>query len=211
VNKLTRIILENEFPPVFTAVDVRRLEPDDNVRYCQMRRAMDSGDIIRLQRGLYTLNVIFRKEAVNEFLLANQFNPYSYISLETALWLEGWIPEYTGKISSVTSRSSASVKNTIGSFSYTHIPQKNLFIGVRDMFFEQAPHRQAKPLKALADCVYDHNYTWISINSLVDSLPIKPGQLETLTALDFDEIQGNYESAPFVETFLGGIRNELQV
>jgi hypothetical protein len=34
--------------------------------------------------------------------------------------------------------------------------------------------------------------------------------LGTLTAADFDEIQGNYESA-HVENFLAGIRKELEL
>jgi hypothetical protein len=50
MNKLTRIILENKLSSVFTARDLKRLELNDNVRYCQMKRAMESGDIIRLQR-----------------------------------------------------------------------------------------------------------------------------------------------------------------
>jgi hypothetical protein len=143
--------------------------------------------------------------------LANQFNADSYISLETALWLEGWIPDYVDEIASVTSRPSSLLKTDMGRFSYTYILQKNLFSGVRDPGQGQSPNRQAKPLKALADCVYDHNYSFISLNGLVNSSRIELERLETLTALDFDEIQGNYEAAPYVETFLDGIRKELRV
>jgi hypothetical protein len=34
MNRLTRSILEQNLPPVFTQETVKSLEPDDNVRYC---------------------------------------------------------------------------------------------------------------------------------------------------------------------------------
>ncbi|GHV30588.1 hypothetical protein AGMMS4952_17810 [Spirochaetia bacterium] len=84
VNKLTRSIMEHNLPPIFTTENIKPLEPDDNARYGQMKRALASGDIIKLKRGVYTLSGIFRKGIVNEYILANQFNTDSYISLETA-------------------------------------------------------------------------------------------------------------------------------
>jgi hypothetical protein len=211
MNKLTRIILENKLPTVFTARELKRLEPNDNVRYLQMKRAMSSGDIIKLQRGVYILNDIFRSGAIDEYYLANLLNPDSYISMEAALWLEGWMPSYFDEITSVTSRPSSFTQTSVGRFSYAHIPQKNLFAGVRVVFYGPVSHKQAKPLKALADYVYDQQNQWISLDPLVSVLQIEPEFLKTLTAHDFGEIKGNYSSAPSVEAFLNGIRRELQV
>jgi hypothetical protein len=211
VNKLTRAILENRLSAVFTATDLKRLEPNDNVRYLQIKRAMQAGDIIRLRRGVYVLNEMFRNEAVDEFFLANRLDTESYISLESALWLEGWIPSYYDEITSVTSRSSSFAKTAIGRFSYTHVPQRKPFAGVREVFFGPAAHRQAKPLKALADYVYDQHNEWVSLDPLVAVLQIETEFLEILTARDFNEIQGNYMTALYVEEFLDGIRRELHI
>jgi hypothetical protein len=211
MNRLTRVILENKLPTVFTARDLKRLEPSDNVRYLQMKRAMSAGDIIKLQRGVYILNDTLRSGAIDEYYLANRFNPDSYISMEAALWLEGWMPSYFDEITSVTSRPSSFTQTSVGRFSYVHIPQKKLFAGVRVVFYGSVSHKQAKPLKALADYVYDQQNQWISLDPLVNVLQIEPEFLKNLTAQEFDEIQGNYSSAPSVEAFLDGIRRELQV
>ena len=39
MNNLIRVILKNKLPAVFTAGDIKSLEPNDNVRYLQMKRA----------------------------------------------------------------------------------------------------------------------------------------------------------------------------
>jgi hypothetical protein len=211
MNKLTRVILESKLPAVFTSGDIKRLEPNDNVRYLQMKRAMQSGDIIRLQRGMYFLNAMFRNEAIDEYFLANRFDTNSYISMESALWLEGWMPLYFDEIMSVTIRPSSCIKTAVGRFSYTHILQRKPLVGVREVFYGPAPHRQAKPLKALADYVYDRHLQWTSLDHLVDVLHIEPELFATLTARDFNEIQGNYMSACHVEAFLNGFREELHI
>jgi hypothetical protein len=210
MNRLTRAILENQLPTVFTSDEIRRLEPDDNVRYCQMNRAIASGDIIRIRRGFYTLNTIFRKDLINTPLLANLFQPHSYISMELALSVDFWIPEAVYMYTSATSGPSRTIKTSVGCFSYLHIPQKNLMAGVHTVELGAEPHLQAKPLKALADLIFKFRYQWTTLEPLLESLRIEMDDLETLTAADFDEIQGNYEASN-VENFLAGIRKELGV
>jgi hypothetical protein len=80
--------------------------------------------------------------------------------------------------------------------------------GVHHVEIGAEPHLQAKPLKALADLIFKFNYRWTTIDPLLESLRIEAEDLETLTAADFDEIQGNYEAAN-VEDFLAGIRKGL--
>ncbi|AEF86565.1 conserved hypothetical protein [Treponema primitia ZAS-2] len=210
MNRLTHAILEQNLPTVFTMADLKRLEPEDNARYCQMRRALALGDIIRLRRGFYALNRIFRKELINGHLLAHQFIPDSYISFETALRDAGWIPEFVFEIASVSSRQSCVISTEFARFSYTRIPQKNLFAGVEKFTHGLAYHWEAKPLKALADYLYVSKHPWNSLDPLVKSLRIEIDDLETLSAEDFNELEGNYEAA-CVENFLSGIRKELQV
>jgi hypothetical protein len=208
MNRLTRKILEQKLPAVFTADDLRPLEQEDNKRYCQMRWALARGDIVRIRRGVYTLNKIFRKELINGHVLANKFVPNNYVSLETALRDAGWIPEFVYEIASVTSGPSRFIETIFANFSYLYIPQKNLLAGTEQIYDGEEYYREAKPLKALADYIYEKNLNWNSLDPLVKSLRIEIDDLETLTAEDFYELEGNYESV-HVEEFLKGIRREL--
>jgi hypothetical protein len=210
MTRLTRSIIEQRLPAVFTSNDVRHLEPHNQVRHCQMSRAIASGDVIRIRRGFYTLNKIFRTASINERIVANLLVPESYISLETALWDAGWIPEFVYEIASVSLKPFFEVKTPFAVFSYTRVPQKNLMAGTSTVAYGSGATVEAKPLKALADYVYVNNYDWNSIKPLRQSLRIDDDNLMSLAAKDFDELQGNYE-ADRAKRFLDGIRRELRV
>jgi hypothetical protein len=210
MTRLTRLIIEQRLPAVFTSDDVRHLEPNDPVRYCQMSRAIACGDIIRIRRGFYTLNKIFRSASINEHIVANLFVPESYISFETALWDAGWIPEFVYEIASVSPKPSFEIKTSFAVFSYTRVPQKNMTAGTYTVTYGNGTALEAKPLKALTDYVYANNYDWNSVKPLRQSLRIDDDNLMSLTAKDFDELQGNYE-VDRVKRFLEGIRKELRV
>jgi hypothetical protein len=138
------------------------------------------------------------------------FVPNSYISFETALWDAGWIPEFVFEIASVSAKQSFEIRTPFAVFSYTRIKQKDMFAGTYTMNTGNDAVLEAKPLKALADYVYSFGYGWTSLKPLKHSLRIDIENLESLTAADFDEIQGNYEIAT-VENFLEGIRKELKL
>jgi hypothetical protein len=210
MTRLTRSIIAQRLPAVFTSDDVRRLEPNDQARYCQMSRAIASGDIVRIRRGFYTLNKIFRTASINERILANLFVPESYISFETALWNAGWIPEFVYEIASASLKPSFEIKTPFAVFSYTRVPQKNMTAGTYAVVYGSGTALEAKPLKALTDYVYANDYDWDSVKPLRQSLRIDDDNLLSLTAGDFDELQENYE-VDRAERFLEGIRKELRV
>jgi predicted transcriptional regulator of viral defense system len=62
-------------------------------RYGLVNRAMKSGELVRLQRGLYVLADRYRAQPCHSFAVAQALVPGSYISFETALAYHGWIPE----------------------------------------------------------------------------------------------------------------------
>jgi hypothetical protein len=210
MTRLTRSIIEQRLPVVFTSDDIRQLEPNDQVRYCQMSRAIASGDIMRIRRGFYTLNKIFRKESINEHIMAKLFVPESYISFETALWDAGWIPEFVYEIASVSLRPSFEIKTPFAVFSYTRIPQKNMAVGTYTVTYGNGTALEAKPLKALTDYVYAYNYDWNSVKPLRQSLRIDDDNLMSFTAGEFDELLANYE-VDRVKRFLESIRKELRI
>jgi predicted transcriptional regulator of viral defense system len=175
-----------------------------------MSRAISSGDIVRIRRGFYTLNKIFRKSVINEHALASLFVPKSYISFETALWDAGWIPEFVYEIASVSPRPSFEIKTPFAVYSYTQVPQKDFTAGTYTISYNDYKIIEAKPLKALADYVYTFDYNWNSLKPLQQSLRIDIENLETLTHDDFDELEDNY-AALRVTAFLDGIRKELRL
>jgi hypothetical protein len=175
-----------------------------------MSRAIASGDILRIRRGFYTLNKIFRTASINERIVAKLFVPGSYISFETALWDAGWIPEFVYEIASVSLRPSFEIKTPFAVFSYTRIPQKNMTAGTYALTYGSGTALEAKPLKALTDYVYANKYDWRSVKPLRQSLRIDDDNLMSLAAGDFDELQDNYKDAG-VKRFLEGIRTELRV
>jgi hypothetical protein len=181
MNRLTRTVIAHNLPAIFTIAELKRLEPG-----------------------------LFKEGVLNERLLAALFYPESYISFETALWDAGWIPDFVFEVASATVNRSFEVETDFALFSYTEIRQKNMESGTYRTQYQNRYVLEAKPLKALADYVCSFEYDWHTVNPLIKSLRIDSDNLETLTAADFDELQGNYE-APNVERFLEGIRKELQV
>ncbi len=210
MNRLTRSIIENLPNPVFSVHDLAVLEPSsDNIRHALVKRAVADGDFIIIRRGLYVLSPVYRKLDINVYSVAQQVYGPSYISLETALSVHGWIPEGVRDIVSVTSRLPKVFDTPVGLFSYIRIPQKTLYAGVRRITNDAGmTWLIASPLKALADYVYCRRLDWTSVDPLIKSLRIEEEQLSELVQADFDDIEGNYVSVR-VRRFLEGIKKEI--
>jgi hypothetical protein len=210
LNPLTRKILETIPYPVFSATGLGLLTAgSDDSTYALAKRAVAQGDLLSLRRGLYALPPLFRVAPLDPYLAAQEIYGPSYVSLEAALSLHGWIPEAVHTITCVTNRLPRDFETPLGLYSYRHSRQKALYAGVT---LTNAPNGQtlmlATPLKALADYVETKGLTWNSCAPLVESLRIEPSQLGELRIHDFEELEGNYRQ-PRVRRFLAGIRKEL--
>jgi hypothetical protein len=131
--------------------------------------------------------------------------------MEYALSNHGWIPEGVMTVTCATSKNSADFDTPVGRFTYKRIPQAMFFCGVDTVLIDGASALQARPLKALADYVYSYKLEWKDREPLIESLRIEEDELETLTAGDFESIQGNYRTAQNVEAFLAGLRKDLKL
>lgn len=211
MNRLVLQLFKTLEHSVFSASDIRNIEPEDNIRYSLVKRAMKDGDLIQIKRGLYTLGLSFRKQEIKSAALANRLYYPSYVSLEFALSQHGWIPEGVIVITSATSKNPAEFNTPIGHFLYKRIPQVMFFCGVETVSIEGASWLQARPLKALADYIYVHALDWKNREPLIESLRIDQDDLDTLSADDFDSIQGNYQTSANVESFLTGLRKDLKL
>ena len=122
------------------------------------KRLEESGDLIRLKKGLYVVSPNITEKPLNEFLIANHLYGPSYVSMQSALRYYGLIPERVYEITSITTGLHKEFKNKIASFSYIHCPKEYYSIGIE--IIPEGSHQflMASPEKALCDMmVYSPN------------------------------------------------------
>ena len=176
--------------------------------YAHIQRALKSGEVIQLRRGLYHLSSAVFPALVSTEMLANLIYGPSYVSLESALSYHGWIPEAVYNCTSVTSGRPHHFDTPHGRFSYVRIKQTPLMAGVLCEGGTDGTFLVATPLKALADIVAARGLDWTGSRPLVSSLRIEPEDIDGLTPEDFDMLDGVYYSRR-ARTFLAGLRKEL--
>jgi predicted transcriptional regulator of viral defense system len=120
----------------------------------QLSRWVKTGRLLQLRRGLYALAPTWRKLEPHPFLIANQLQRGSYVSLQSALAFYGVIPEHVPTVTSVGPGRPETVRTPLGAFQFSHLAQTLLFGYSR---VEIAPRQfafVASPEKALLDLVH---------------------------------------------------------
>jgi len=175
-----------------------------------VKRAIASGEILHIHRGVYCLAGKYNRHVLDRNVFANLIYGPSYISMETALSIHGWIPEAVHSVISVSRNRAKSFETPLGVFDYMQVKQRPLFSGVERMETGEKAltYFVAKPLKALADYVASHRKDWTGMEPLEESLRIEPESLGDLKSSDFDELEGVYKSRR-ARRFLEGLRVEL--
>lgn len=210
MNLLVEKALQGTTTGVFTFGDVVNWYPEASraAVYAQVQRALKTGDVIQVRRGLYHLSRTVFPRLVSVEVLANLIYGPSYVSFESALSYHGWIPEAVRNCLCVTSLRPRTFETIHGLFSYTQIKQSPLLAGVQNVDSGRGTFFIATPLKALADMVAARGLDWTDCRPLVESLRIEPDDLESLRSEDFEMLEGVYYSKR-ARTFLAGIRKEL--
>jgi len=173
-----------------------------------VKRAIGMGEIIHIRRGLYCLSPKYNRYGISRNVIANLLYGPSYISMEAALSIHGWIPEAVHSVVSVSSGRAKTFETPVGYFDYVHIVQSPLFAGVERVEGDSAAFLVAKPLKAIVDYVVSRSKNWTDLEPLEESLRIDVESLCGLTAADFDELEDVYKSKR-ASRFLLGLRKEL--
>ena len=154
-----------------------------------LKRAVASGEILRVCRGLYGLDRRYLRESLHPFVLAQPMYGPSYISLESALSHHGWIPEAVHAVTSVTVRRTASFDTPFGPFSFTRVAQRTFFAGVeRVEVGPGAVFLLASPLKALADYVHVHVLATMPPADLIASLRVDEHELAAQSPAAYAEV-----------------------
>ena len=212
MNRLVQKIIEFSPSGVISGQDLATLLPEgENKRQALIKRAVASGDLVRIRRGLYCLAPMYQKAHLSPYSLAQHVYGPSYISLESALRWYNWIPEAVYSYTSVSLNNSKDFNTPVGLFSYRRVPQKMLYAGVRRQEDDNGcVFLVASPLKALADYVYVHNCDWTGLEPVVESLRVELDELGCLTSAEFDVITDNYNSRR-VQRFCKGLRKDLKL
>jgi len=196
----------------FTSQEVATLFPgSEDRRFGIVKRAIASGEIIHIRRGLYCLSPKYCKNGMNLYAVAKHVYGPSYISLESALSWHGWIPEAVHTITNASFKKSVEFKTPIGVFSYDRIPQQVFYTEVGRLSDESRNiFLMASPLKALADYVYVRKKDWSGIGPVVDSLRVEPEEFEQVTREILDALTSNYSNSR-VKRFLEGVGKDLKI
>jgi predicted transcriptional regulator of viral defense system len=212
MNKLTEKVFECARYGDFTSQDVATLLPgNEDRRYGLVKRAIASGEVIHICRGLYCLAPKYRKKNVNLYALAQHIYGPSYISLESALSRHGWIPEAVYAMTSVSFGKSKEFNTPLGVFSYVTVPQKVFYTSVERLKDEDGNvFLMAKPIKALADYVYVHKKDWVGLKPVMESMRIEPEEFESVTGDDIDLLIDNYRNRR-VQKFIKGVKKDLKL
>jgi len=208
MNELYKKIEESDIKSVFFAEKLYEF----NFRKKYLKEMLDelvmNNEIIHIQRNVYILGRMLRKELPSEQILSNLLIPNSYVSMEYLLSRISWIPENVYVVTCVTNEKPQKINTYIGNFRYINLPQNNYVAGIDKCNEGNYYYFKARPLKALADIVCNRKHNWTSLHPLIYSLRIEEDDLKTFTSYDFEELDGVYRDKN-VNMFLDGIRKEL--
>lgn len=204
MNKLTQHFFRVDHP-VFTQADVAvAIEGTDFSRHALIKRAISGGEILNVRRGLYCLAEPYQKRPVSVYSIAQHVYGPSYVSLQSALSLHGWIPEAVYGCTCVSFNNAKQFDTPLGLFSYKRVPQKAFYTGVERCVDEHGNvFFMASPAKALADYVYVRRLPWADVDAAIDSLRIEPEELTSAQPGELSELLSNYGSRR-VKRFLVG-------
>ncbi len=209
MKRLTEVAIQRCRAGVFTRAEVALwLQGSADAETAIIKRALASGEVIRVCRGIYCLAPQYRERPLDAFALAERILGRSYVSLESALAHHGWLPEAVEMVTSVCDLRSREFRTPVGVFRFSRVPQEQLFAGVsREIRPEGQVAFLASPLKALADYVFVHHLEWRGREPLIESLRIPADLVETIDPAACAALASNYRSKR-VKRFLKGLSRE---
>jgi hypothetical protein len=140
--------------PVFTSALLLAGDTTASRVRLQLSRWVKAGRLLQLRRGLYALAPAWRRVEPHPFLVANQMQRGSYVSLQSALAVHGVIPEHVPVVTSVGPGRPGTVSNPLGVFQFSHLARSLLFGYARLQVAGRQFAFVASPEKALLDLVY---------------------------------------------------------
>lgn len=170
------------------------LDITDDARYALVKRALKSGLLIRVKKGLYLISSKTKQSLPDEFVLASLIYKPSIVSLESALSYHGWIPEAVYSTTCITSKRAQEFKTPIGIFSYKRVPASSFYSGSRRIATQTGVFLIADPWRALADFIYVRRKSWKSLAQLEADLRIDRDTIKNSDVHLLEELAHSYPS-----------------
>jgi hypothetical protein len=154
------LLVEYAEQPISTQILLTILK-DYKRPYDKIMELVNQGDLIQLRKGLYMTTTSISANRPEPFLLANHLYGPSYVSLDSALFYWGFIPERVFEITSVTSKLSkrSTVENTV--FSFTHLPLAYYPVGIKSVHLTD---KQTVLIASPEKCICDKVITTAGVN-----------------------------------------------
>lgn len=154
------LLVEYAEQPISTQILLTILK-DFKRPYDKIMELMSQGDLIQLRKGLYMTSTLINSNRPEPFLVANHLYGPSYVSLDSALFYWGFIPERVFEITSVTSKLSkrSTVENTV--FSFTHLPLAYYPVGIKSV---RLTDKQTVLIASPEKCICDKVITTAGVN-----------------------------------------------
>ena len=154
------LLVEYAEQPISTQILLTILK-DFKRPYDKIMELVNQGDLIQLRKGLYMTTTSISTNRPDPFLLANHLYGPSYVSLDSALFYWGFIPERVFEITSVTSKLSkrSTVENTV--FSFTHLPLAYYPVGIKSV---RLTDKQTVLIASPEKCICDKVITTAGVN-----------------------------------------------
>jgi hypothetical protein len=112
------------------------------------------GKLIRVKRGMYVVSPDVSNVLLSTELIANHLCGPSYVSLESALYYYGLIPEHVHTVRSVTINRYVEYDNALATFQYKHVDEAYYPIGISmQSADDKSMFMIASPEKALCDMI----------------------------------------------------------
>ncbi len=192
-----------EIRPIFTLDDLRVIFSSQPISSKQLSRWQESGYILKLRNGVYLLEDC--KDLVHPFLMANLLYRPSYVSLESALYEYGFIPDVTQTITSVSAKKTWVTEALNHRFDYKKI-KRECFIGYGARKYLNYDVLMAEPEKAIIDFFY-FNKNRLNKAGQIDELRFNYDNLKQKV----DKEKLRHYAALFGSSLLDGLVKELIV
>lgn len=159
--------------PFFRSNTFAHLTNNVSLLRVQIVNWVKRGYVIKLKKGVYTLNDNDRKVNFSLFFLANNLYSPSYVSLESALSHYRMIPEKVMAVTSISSKKTQRFVNGYGNFIYHHVAPKlyGNMVTAQDEFGNK--FYLATPERALVDFLYFKGMGEIKKDFFADSLRLQ--------------------------------------
>lgn len=169
----------------------------------KLTHLLKSGALLHVKRGLYLLGPRFQRHPYCLELLANMIYGPSYVSLESALQIYGFIPEHVYTTTSVTFKASKQFKTPVGNFLYAHCNLKAYPIGITTRTVSSYENPLiATPEKALTDMLTIRRGKITTLKQieqiLIEDLRIEEAELLTLNLQQIQKINAAYPHSAIV-------------